>query len=426
MPADDDALADTQLNTRAARRRQLQAGLEAGPEEAAVETEIAVEVEPEFEVEEALPDEILNRLAARKGLSGAAATPPPSAVAPCFDDLDVSALIASHLETRATRRRPGNPRVLAMRAMRGAERLAREADPTASARPAEDLADRLLASLTAAGEAPRLEAAAASLASGEVARRMTGLAASVRRLVPAEVDLAALAQEGAKQAIMNTLNPAVAASFAAADTARRMNALRGWATMPPRERVAHVAALGANLADLLGAFTPPPTGAAAQALGAGLGLVALASEPRVGRRRAAAAPNQAEANSDVAPAPATVAPPTAPPAAATPLPPRSPIPPRATGPLPPRGRTGALPPPPPRSKTGDLPPPPAPRPPGTGLLQDRRDNLAHNLGDRAQGVWARISKRLDEVKPLLNEVKPLLDQLPGRSPKPPSDDTPPT
>ncbi|MDB5100800.1 MAG: hypothetical protein JWM80_5221 [Cyanobacteria bacterium RYN_339] len=101
--------------------------------------------------------------------------------------------------------------------------------------------------------------------------KLARLTASIHKLVP-------LAREGTKQAVMNQLNPAMAVTIAAGESAARLKALKGWGTLEARDRLIHVTGLFASLADIVGALTPPPANLAAQALGAGMSLVMLAAE----------------------------------------------------------------------------------------------------------------------------------------------------
>jgi hypothetical protein len=296
-----------------------------------------------FEVDgeaEALPDEVLGKLEARWAVRDRLDAGPDDAFGPAAGDAaearaiaatDVSALVEAHLEAR--RGRGGAERRLALR------------ERARAARAGDARGERLEAALASMGEAPRLAAARAALEDGQAARRLAALAKGVRALVPDAPTLGALAKEGARQAAMNTLNPALAASLAAADATKRVRILARWSTLPPEARVATVAALGADMADVLGAIAPPPTNAAAAAMGAGLALVAIAADPQGGKRGTATLPG-----------------------------PRTPA----------RGQSGR-----PAAKPGRTAPLPPPAPSGPGLLAERRENLAHNVADRLQAMWAR-------------------------------------
>lgn len=323
-----------------------------------------------FEVlghEEALPDEVLAKLEARRALlrryadpdapaPARPAAPRPGAVVPdATPDLsgfDISALVEAHLEARTEAR----TREQARQAERTAEVAASIRALRASA-PAESLEARH-ARLRAAVEAevPDLAAAAAALERQATTDRLVGLAASLRRHLPAP-DLGLLAKEGARQVVTNNLDPVSAAALAVSDAGLRMRAMGRWGELQDAERVAHVAAFAANMADVVGVVTPPPANFAAQAMGLGLALVAMAADPVAGRRRR---PGEAL------------------PGAPGPDAPEADVP-RAEAPKPPG----------PKSPTGAL---------HANRLAERRENLHHNVGARMDGWVARVQKLVDDRK----------------------------
>jgi hypothetical protein len=215
------------------------------------------------------------------------------------DHPEAAALIEAHLASRSRRAQPQQ-----LAALREAARAARLAPA-----PRHPVGKLVLPSALDAVDTPKL----------------AKLAASVQ----------ALAKEGTKQVVLNQLNPVMAVTVAAAESANRVKHLRRWNELNPKERLIHTTGLVANLADIVGALTPPPASVAAQALGAGMSLMLIAAEGSEGVTK-------------LKPRPA---------------------------------------------------PPAAPEKPGTGKLGEWGDNLSHNLHDRWQAFTARVEKKLPPRRP---------------------------
>jgi hypothetical protein len=229
------------------------------------------------------------------------------------DHPEAAALIEAHLAQRGQRTRPQK-----LAALREAVQAGRQAPPPRTGGGKLALRHTL----------DRMDEQKTNL-------KLASLAASIQELVPDTKALGALAREGTKQVIMNQLNPVMAATMAAAESANRLKHLRRWQELGGRERMIHVTGLMASLADIVGALTPPPASIAAQAMGAGMSLMMIASEGSEGVTKLA---------------------PPRPPAA-------------------------------PEQKKG------------TGKLGEWGDNLSHNLLDRWQTFTARVEKKLPPRRP---------------------------
>jgi hypothetical protein len=81
-----------------------------------------------------------------------------------------------------------------------------------------------------------------------------------------------------KGGILGKFNPVVAVAAATTDIADRANKLKNWNQMSTKDKVANIAGLGASVADIVGAVTPPPVKFAAMGVSAGLSLVTLGAE----------------------------------------------------------------------------------------------------------------------------------------------------
>ncbi|MDB5101964.1 MAG: hypothetical protein JWM80_6385 [Cyanobacteria bacterium RYN_339] len=109
--------------------------------------------------------------------------------------------------------------------------------------------------------------------------KLSALADQVNKLLPEGSEhYARLGAEVGKQVIMNNLNPVLAVSMAVKESADRLEKLKDWDKLSNRERVANMALLTSNMAEILGAVTPPPVNFGVQVMGAGLLLVGMASE----------------------------------------------------------------------------------------------------------------------------------------------------
>jgi hypothetical protein len=109
--------------------------------------------------------------------------------------------------------------------------------------------------------------------------RLGALADQVNRLLPEGSEhYAKLGADVGKQVLMNNLNPVLAVSMAVKESAERLEKLKDWDKLSNKERVANMALLTSNMAEILGAVTPPPVNFGVQVMGAGMLLVGMASE----------------------------------------------------------------------------------------------------------------------------------------------------
>jgi hypothetical protein len=109
--------------------------------------------------------------------------------------------------------------------------------------------------------------------------KLSALADSVNKLLPEGSEhYAKLGADVGKQVLMNNLNPVLAVSMAVKESAERLEKLKDWDKLSNKERVANMAMLSSNMAEILGAVTPPPVNFGVQVMGAGMLLVGLASE----------------------------------------------------------------------------------------------------------------------------------------------------
>jgi hypothetical protein len=140
-----------------------------------------------------------------------------------------------------------------------------------------------------------LRQAVAVLEDRALPERLVGLTARVTAMVPGEDGVVRLGADVGKRLIVNNLNPVLALSVAARESAQHLEQLKRWEALTPRERLVATTNLTANLAEIVGAVTPPPVNVGAQLAAAGLQLVSLASEhgetlEGVARQAAAAEP----------------------------------------------------------------------------------------------------------------------------------------
>ena len=79
-----------------------------------------------------------------------------------------------------------------------------------------------------------------------------------------------------KGSVLGKFNPAVAVAGATTDLAARGSKLVGeWDTMSTKDKISNIAGMGASVADIVGAVTPPPVKFAAMGVSAGLSLVSM-------------------------------------------------------------------------------------------------------------------------------------------------------
>jgi hypothetical protein len=142
-----------------------------------------------------------------------------------------------------------------------------------------------------------LRQAVAVLEDSGLPSRLAGLTERVTAMVPGDDGVARLGADVGKRLLVNNLNPVLALSVAARESAQSLEQLKNWEAMTPRERLVATTNLTANLAEIVGAVTPPPVNVGAQLAAAGLQLVSLASEhgdtlESVARQAAAAEPSR--------------------------------------------------------------------------------------------------------------------------------------
>lgn len=87
----------------------------------------------------------------------------------------------------------------------------------------------------------------------------------------------AVANLGGKS-VLGKFNPVVAVAGAVTDGADRINKLKDWGNLSTKDKISNIAGLGADVADVIGAVTPPPIKFAAMGISAGLGLVSLGAQ----------------------------------------------------------------------------------------------------------------------------------------------------
>lgn len=112
-----------------------------------------------------------------------------------------------------------------------------------------------------------------------VSTKLAALTDRVTELVPGQHEgVAKLGVDVGKRMLVNNLNPVLALTVAAKESAERIDTLKKWNELSTKERMAATAGLSANLAEILGAVTPPPVNFGAQIAAAGLTLVSLATD----------------------------------------------------------------------------------------------------------------------------------------------------
>jgi hypothetical protein len=112
----------------------------------------------------------------------------------------------------------------------------------------------------------------------QIPAKLSALTAKVTDLVPGSDGVVRLGADVGKRMIVNSLNPMLALSIAAKESAEKIDTLKKWNDLSTKERMAATAGLSANLAEIIGAVTPPPVNFGAQVAAAGLTLVSLATE----------------------------------------------------------------------------------------------------------------------------------------------------
>lgn len=138
--------------------------------------------------------------------------------------------------------------------------------------------EQLVAGALGAESVIALRQAITVLEDKELPGRLSGLTAHVTALVPGDDGVVRLGADIGKRLIVNNLNPVLALSVAARESAAEFENLKRWEALTPKERLVSTANLTANLAEIVGAVTPPPVNFGAQLAAAGLQLVSLATE----------------------------------------------------------------------------------------------------------------------------------------------------
>lgn len=82
----------------------------------------------------------------------------------------------------------------------------------------------------------------------------------------------------AGKSVLGKFNPVVAVAGAVTDGADRVNKLKDWGNLSTQDKISNIAGLGADVADVIGAVTPPPIKFAAMGISAGLGLISLGAQ----------------------------------------------------------------------------------------------------------------------------------------------------
>jgi hypothetical protein len=123
-----------------------------------------------------------------------------------------------------------------------------------------------------------LRATIEALEDRAVSSKLAALTDRVSELVPGNEGMIKLGADVGKRALVNSLNPVLALSIAAKESAEKIDTLRKWNDLSTKERMAATAGLSANLAEILGAVTPPPVCFGAQVAAVGLTLVSLATD----------------------------------------------------------------------------------------------------------------------------------------------------
>lgn len=123
-----------------------------------------------------------------------------------------------------------------------------------------------------------LRATIEALEDKTVSTKLTALTDKVTELVPGHEGVAKLGVDVGKRMLVNNLNPVLALTVAAKESAEKIDTLKKWNELSTKERMAATAGLSANLAEIIGAVTPPPVNFGAQIAAAGLTLVSLATD----------------------------------------------------------------------------------------------------------------------------------------------------
>lgn len=124
----------------------------------------------------------------------------------------------------------------------------------------------------------RLKASLAALEDTNLPGKLSSLTDSINKLVPGSEGILKIGGGMGKKLVVDNLNPLLALSLAAKESAERINNLKKWNELTHKERVTEMVFLSGSLAEILGAVTPPPVNYGAQVMGVGLSLVGLAAE----------------------------------------------------------------------------------------------------------------------------------------------------
>ena len=108
--------------------------------------------------------------------------------------------------------------------------------------------------------------------------RLAELTQSINQMVPGGEGAVKLGSEIGKKVLVDNLNPVLALSLSTKEAVSRIDTLRKWHALTGKERLTALTALSGNLAEILGALTPPPVNVSVQVVGAGLSLMSMAAE----------------------------------------------------------------------------------------------------------------------------------------------------
>ncbi|MEB3198321.1 MAG: hypothetical protein VKP62_14070 [Candidatus Sericytochromatia bacterium] len=138
--------------------------------------------------------------------------------------------------------------------------------------------DRLVANALGQEGVVALRQAIAVIEDAALPARLQALTARVTDMVPGADGVVRLGADVGKRVLVSNLDPITALSLAAKESAANLERLKQWSDLSHKERMLATTSLTANLAELVGAVTPPPVNFGAQLASAGLQLVNLAVE----------------------------------------------------------------------------------------------------------------------------------------------------
>ena|GEM_PF-6097176 len=125
---------------------------------------------------------------------------------------------------------------------------------------------------------PVLKRVLNSLRDQRIQGRLAELTQSINQMVPGGEGAVKLGSEIGKKVLVDNLNPILALSLSTKEAMSRIDTLRKWHALTGKERLTALTALTGNLAEILGALTPPPVNVSVQVVGAGLSLMSMAAD----------------------------------------------------------------------------------------------------------------------------------------------------